>query len=233
MPLDRRRFFEASTLAAGMTLAAGWSSAQAEGAAPNGPAPYAVKPMPFDPNAVKGLSAKLLQSHYDNNYTGAVKRLNTIEAQLAGLDWANAPGFQINGLKREQLIAMNSMILHEHYFSTLGGVGGDPRGALAKAIARDFGSVERWRAEFTAMGKAEGGGSGWVILSLSPRDKRLVNCWAADHTTTLAAGHPIVVMDMYEHAYQMDYGAKAAAYVDAFIQGIKWDYPGELFEQAR
>jgi Fe-Mn family superoxide dismutase len=185
--------------------------------------------MPFDPNAVKGLSAKLLSSHYDNNYTGAVKRLNAIGAQLAGLDWAAAPGFLVNGLKREQLIAMNSMLLHEAYFSVLGGEGGDPSGALAKAMQRDFGSVERWRAEFSAMGKAEGGGSGWVILAHSPRDKRLVNCWAADHTMTLAGGHPILVMDMYEHAYQMDYGAKAGAYVDAFMQGIRWEGAQQAF----
>ena len=140
---------------------------------------YAVKPAPFDPKNVKGLSEKLLVSHYENNYTGAVKRLNAITAQLAELDFAKAPVFAINGLKREQLIAMNSMILHEAYFDCLGG-GGAPSGALAEALARDFGSVDRWRAEFSAMGKAEGGGSGCVVLAYSPRDKRLVNHWAAD-----------------------------------------------------
>ncbi len=230
--LDRRQFFEGTALVAAATIAAALP-AHAETAPPAAPAapPYEVKPMPFDPNAVKGLSAKLLTSHYDNNYTGAVKRLNTIGAQLASLDWATAPGFLINGLKREQLIAMNSMILHENYFAALGGDGGDPKGALAKAINRDFGSIARWRAEFSAMGKAEGGGSGWVILAQSPRDHRLVNCWAADHTTTLAGGHPVLVMDMYEHAYQMDYGAKAAAYVDAYMQGIRWDGAAQVFEK--
>ena len=67
---------------------------------------------------------------------------------------------------------------------------------------RDFGSVERWRAEFMAMGKALGGGSGWVLLAWSPRDDRLVNQWAADHTTTLAGGRPILALDMYEHSYR-------------------------------
>jgi superoxide dismutase len=99
------------------------------------------------------------------------------------------------------------MILHEIYFDGLGG-GTKPSGALAEAIARDFGSLERWRAQFAAMGKAEGGGSGWVILAYSPRDKRLVNQWAADHTTTLAGGRPVLVLDMYEHAYHMDYGPR-------------------------
>ena len=138
----------------------------------------------------------------------------------------------VNGLKREELIAANSMILHEIYFDSLGG-GAAPGGALAQAIARDFGSIDRWRAEFTAMGKAEGGGSGWVILAYSPRDKRLVNQWAADHTTTLAGGRPILVLDMYEHAYHMDYGAKAAAYVDAYIEAIRWDNAGKLYERYR
>jgi Fe-Mn family superoxide dismutase len=132
-----------------------------------------------------------------------VKRLNAIGTQLAELDFAKAPNFVINGLKREELVASNSMILHEIYFDGLGG-GARASGPLADAIARDFGSTERWRSEFAAMGKAEGGGSGWVILAYSPRDKRLVNQWAADHTTTLAGGRPVVVLDMYEHAYHMD-----------------------------
>jgi len=231
MSIDRRQFVETTVLVAGAAALA--SGASAETPLANAAAPYAPIPMPFDPNAVKGLSAKLLQSHYDNNYTGAVKRLNAIDAQLATLDWSSAPVFVINGLKREQLIATNSMILHEHYFKALGGNGGDPAGALAKAIARDFGSIERWRTEFVAMGKAEGGGSGWVILARSPRDGRLGNYWAADHTTNLAGGHPILVMDMYEHAYQMDFGAKAAAYVDAFMATIRWDDALEAFEKSR
>ncbi len=140
------------------------------------------------------------------------------------------PVFMINGLKREELIAANSMILHEIYFDGLGS-GGAPAGSLASAIARDFGSVERWRTEFAAIGKAEGGGSGWVILAYSPRDKRLINQWAADHTTTLAGGRPVLVLDMYEHAYHMDYGAKAAAYVDAYMEAIYWDNTAKLYDR--
>jgi superoxide dismutase, Fe-Mn family len=225
--LDRRRFIETAGLAAAsVALAAelrpGAAAAQAA-AVPGKPAMiYEMKPLPFNPTAVKGMSEKILTSHYENNYGGAVKRLNAIEAQLAGLDWAAAPTFVINGLKREELIAMNSMILHEYFFDAIGG-DGQPTGPLATAIARDFGSVDRWRAEFSAMGKAEGGGSGWVILGYSPRDKRLVNSWAADHTTTLAGGRPVLVLDMYEHAYQMDYGAAAAKYIDAFMLNVNWD----------
>ena len=190
---------------------------------------YQPKPMSFDPKSITGISEKVLVSHYDNNYVGAVKRLNAIGTQLAELDFAKAPNFVINGLKREELIASNSMILHEIYFDGLGGAS-KPGGALADAIARDFGSIERWRTEFAAMGKAEGGGSGWVILAYSPRDKRLVNQWAADHTTTLAGGRPVLVLDMYEHAYHMDYGAAAAKYVDIYMEAIKWDNATKLYD---
>jgi Fe-Mn family superoxide dismutase len=231
--LERRDFMQGGALVAGAVMAttlfertAGAQTAPSGGSKPM---TYAIKPLPFDPKTIKGLSEKILVSHYENNYSGAVKRLNAISAQLAELDFAKAPVFVINGLKREELIAMNSMILHEIYFDGLGG-GGAPSGALAEAIARDFGSIDRWRVEFSAIGKAEGGGSGWVILAYSPRDKRLVNQWAADHTTTIAGGRPVLVLDMYEHAYHMDYGAKAAAYVEAYTDVIRWENTAKLYE---
>jgi Fe-Mn family superoxide dismutase len=161
-----------------------------------------------------------------------VKRLNLIEEQLAGLDFATATGFVVNGLKREQLVAMNSMILHELFFAGLGEESG-PGTELAEALARDFGSAARWRTEFAATGKALGGGSGWVLLTWSPRDGRLVNQWAADHTTTLAGGIPILALDMYEHSYHLDFGAQAAGYVDTFMAVIRWANADRLFKLAR
>jgi Fe-Mn family superoxide dismutase len=193
---------------------------------------YAMKPLLCDPTHLKGLSEQLIISHYENNYGGAVRRLNAITEQLNALNMATAPVFVINGLKREELIAMNSMILHELYFDGLGGKG-VPSGELAQALIRDFGGLERWQAQFVAMGKAQGGGSGWVLLTYSHRDRRLVNQWAADHAHTLAGGTPILALDMYEHAYHLDYGAKAAAYVDAFMQNIRWEYVAGLYAQAR
>lgn len=190
---------------------------------------YQMKPLSCDPSRLKGLSEKLIVSHYENNYGGAVKRLNAIGEQLASLDFSKAPVFTINGLKREELIAMNSMILHELYFDSLGG-GGQPGSELLGVLDRDFGGIERWRAEFSAMGKAQGGGSGWVLLTYSPRDGKLVNQWAADHTCHLAAGAPILALDMYEHSYHIDYGAKAAAYVEAFMQNINWANVARLYK---
>lgn len=159
---------------------------------------------------------------------GAVKRLGQIRSEAAALDPATAPGYRLNGLKREELIAWNSMILHELYFAGLG-TPSRPGVALAQAIERDFGSHSRWADEFAAMGRALGGGSGWVLLSWSTRDRRLVNQWAADHSMALAGAMPILALDMYEHAYALDFGAKAAAYVDGFMAGIAWDHADRLF----
>lgn len=184
--------------------------------------PYDIKPLACDPAKLNGLSEKLIVSHWENNYSGAVKRLNAIEIQLAELGWASAPVFVINGLKREELIASGSMILHEIYFDSLGGAGGDPAGALKARIERDFGSMDAWRAEFTAMGRAQGGGSGWTLLAWSPRHGRLLNTWAADHGHNMAGAVPLIALDMYEHSYHMDFGAKAAAYVDAFMANLSW-----------
>jgi Fe-Mn family superoxide dismutase len=180
------------------------------------------RPLAFSSAELKGLSERLIASHHANNYTGAVKRLNAIHAQLQALDFASAPGFQLNGLKREELIATNSMLLHELYFDSLGGDGKTMVPAMTLALDANFGDVDRWRAEFVAMGKALGGGSGWVLLTFLPRDGSLVNQWAADHTDAVAGGIPILALDMYEHAYHLDYGAAAAAYVDAFMANIDW-----------
>lgn len=191
---------------------------------------YDIKPLSCDPTRIKGMSEKLIVSHHENNYGGAVNRLNAITAQLAELDFASTPGFVIDGLKREELIATNSMILHELFFACLGD-GGGPDGALADSLVQHFGSIARWKAEFSAMGKAQGGGSGWVLLTWSARDRKLTNQWAMDHTTTLAGGQAILALDMYEHSYHIDYGARAAPYVDAFMAAINWPNVARAFAE--
>jgi Fe-Mn family superoxide dismutase len=192
---------------------------------------YEVLPLPFKPHRLDGLSERLIVSHYENNYGGAVRRLNAIDGQMAKVDWGAAPTFAVNGLARERLVAANSMILHEVYFDGLGGHG-DPAGAFAEALERDFGSVREWRLEFTALGKAQAGGSGWALLTWSDRLGRLTNQWAADHAHTLADGVPVLALDMYEHAYHIDFGAKAAAYVDAFMQNLSWERIGARHQRA-
>jgi Fe-Mn family superoxide dismutase len=191
---------------------------------------FNMKPLSCDPARIKGMSERLIISHYENNYGGAVKRLNLIEEKLAEIDFVNELGFLINGLKREQLIAMNSMILHELFFDGLGDAS-EPGKVLRETLAHDFGSFDRWHSEFAAMGKALGGGSGWVLLSWSPRDRRLVNQWASDHCHTLAGGIPILALDMYEHSYHIDFGAKAATYVDTFMEAVRWDSADRLLSE--
>ena len=198
-----------------------------------------IRPLLLKPQWMNGLSERLLVSHYENNYGGALRRLNASRARLAALDWTRAPTFEINGLKREELIATGSVILHEIYFDSLGGYGDkpptgleEPTAALAEALERDFGSINAWRAEFTAMAKALAGGSGWVILAWSDRLGRLVNHWAADHAHALPGATPILALDMYEHAYHLDFGAKAAAYVDQAMANLNWERIGARYRMA-
>ena len=192
---------------------------------------YELKQIHCRPWLLNGLSLKLIESHYENNYGGALRRLNSITEQLESLDFAKTPGFVLNGLKREQLVALNSTLLHELYFASLGG-DGKPTKALSEVLTRDFGSVDRWRAEFEAMGNALGGGSGWVVLTYVPRDRSLINQYAAEHTQAIAGGIPILALDMYEHAYHMDFGANVKAYVEAFMRNIDWSGVQGRYEDA-
>ena len=232
LSLDRRQMLGAAVTAAALAPVIANAQSVIVGNAPASAAPaYAPKPLPFDPKTITGLSEKMLTSHHDNNYTAAVKRLAGIGSELGKLDIATAPGFVINGLKREELFAQNSMFLHELYFSCIGAP--SKAGAkLAAAIEKDFGSEAKWRAEFNAMGKALGGGSGWVVLNYMERDGRLINGWSMDHTMNFAGGTPIMAMDMYEHAYAIDYGSKAGAFVDAFMATMNWSASDKRFAKA-
>jgi len=182
---------------------------------------YQLKQIHCRPWTLSYLSVKLIESHYENNYGGALRRLNAITEQLEKLDFATAPAHVLNGLKREELVALNSTLLHELYFASLGG-DGQPTKAMSAILARDFGSLDRWRAEFRAMGCALGGGSGWVLLTYLPRDGRLINQYASEHSQAVASGVPILGLDMYEHAYHMDFGANAKAYVDTYLRNVDW-----------
>jgi len=196
---------------------------------------YQLAPIYCRPWLLLGLSPQLIESHYENNYGGAMRRLNAITEQLESLDYAKTPGYVVNSLKREQLIALNSTLLHELYFASLGGAQAGtvkPTGAFAEAIARDFGSFDRWRNEFAAMANAAAGGSGWILLVYVPRDRRLFNQNASEHSQAVAGGIPILALDMYEHAYHIDFGANARAYVDAFMRNIDWKAVQGRYEDA-
>jgi Fe-Mn family superoxide dismutase len=193
---------------------------------------YQLTPIHCRPWLLNGLSLKLIESHYENNYGGALRRLNAITAQLETLDFAKAPGHVVNGLKRDELTALNSTLLHELYFASLAFGDGKPTEVLAQALARDFGSVDRWRGEFMVMASGLAGGSGWVLLSWVPRDRRLVNQYASEHGQAVAGGIPILALDMYEHAYHIDFGANVKGYVDTFMRNIDWKSVAARYEDA-
>ncbi len=182
-----------------------------------------LKPLAFDPAKLNGLSEKLIRSHWENNYGGSVKALVTVRKQLAeALANKDTPPFIYNDLKREHLLRTGSVVFHEYYFDNLGGNG--QAGAKEREVIGDaFGSFDTWETEFRRIGAGLGGGSGWVVLGYNMHTHQLENYWLADHGHSPAATLPILVMDMYEHSYQMDYGAAAAKYIDAFFKIIQWD----------
>ena len=151
---------------------------------------YRLTPINTRPWLLNGLSLRLIESHYENHYGGALRRLNAITEQLESLDFDKTPGYVVNSLKREELIALNSTLLHELYFASMAFGDGRPTELLAQALSRDFGSVDRWRSEFVAMAQGLAGGSGWVLLVYVPRDRRLINQYAGDHGQTTAGGDP-------------------------------------------
>ena len=205
--------------------------------APTPPSPpasagaHAPVALPFDPTKLAGLSEKLLTSHHDNNYAGAVKNLNKVEAELAKVDKDTA-AFVVGGLRSSELTFRNSVTLHEAYFANLGGTG-KPSAGAQKALSDAFGSMARWEELFRASGLALAGGSGWVVLGYDLGRNVLHTYSVQNHREVEASSVPLLVMDMYEHAYQMDFGAAAAKYVDAFFANVQWDEVDRRLDRAR
>jgi superoxide dismutase, Fe-Mn family len=192
------------------------------------------RPLPFDPTKLKGISEKLIRSHWENNYGGAVTALNVVEQRLATmLADKDLPAYVYGDLKREELVRTGSVVLHEYYFANLGG-DGKAGGDVLNAIQQSFASYDQWEAEFKRTGNALGGGSGWVIFALNLHTGELHNYWSWDHMHNAPTGLPLLVLDdMYEHAYHMDYGAAAAKYVDAFMQNINWEEVNRRYMKAQ
>jgi Fe-Mn family superoxide dismutase len=109
---------------------------------------------------------------------------------------------------------------------------GQPTEAMSAVLAREFGSVLRWKDEFVAMGNALAGGPGWVVLTWIPRNRRLINQYASEHSQAIASGIPLLALDMYEHAYHLEFGANAKAYVDTFLRNVDWNAVEDRFEDA-
>jgi Fe-Mn family superoxide dismutase len=191
---------------------------------------HTVVPLPFDAKKLKGLSERMVFSHHDNNYAGAVTNLNRVEDEFSHVG-KDTPGFLVAGLRERELTYTNSLVLHEHYFGNLGG-NGKPDGAIATALGESFAGLGRWEELFRATGLSLSGGSGWVVLDYNFQWNDLRTYWSGNHTQQLSFGAPLLVMDMYEHAYQMDFGAAAAKYVDAFFANINWQEVNRRYERA-
>ncbi len=194
---------------------------------------HQVKPLPFDPAKLKGISEKLIRSHHENNYTGALGALNAVEKRLAAmLADKDLPGYVYADLKREELVRTGSVVLHELYFGNLGGAG-KAGGEVLNALKTAWGSFEAWEAEFRKTAAGLAGGSGWVLCALNLHTGELHNYWAWDHMHNAPASVPLLALDMYEHSYQMDYGSAAARYVDAFMQNVHWEEVNRRFAKAQ
>lgn len=193
---------------------------------------YQIAPLFCRPWTLNGISARLIESHYENNYGGALNRLNALTEELEALDPVTVPAHVLSRLKREESAALNSTLLHELYFASLGGDGRAVPDAMAAALVRDFGSVDRWRREFIALASGLADDSGWALLTYVPRDGRLINQSASDHRQSIAGGIPILALDMYEHAYHIDFGANATAYIASFMRNIEWNAVQGRYEDA-
>jgi Fe-Mn family superoxide dismutase len=238
MSLTRRQTlqaFSATSMGLALQTSAVTQGAQEQTPAPSSASvrahrPHAIVPLAFDPKKLTGISERMIVSHHENNYSGAVKNLNKVQEQLAALP-ADATGFVVSGLKERELMFRNSAVLHELYFANLGG-DGKRAGAIGTALSEAWGSAGRWEAEFRATAQSLAGGSGWVVLALDLRTPELRTYWSGNHTQGPAAAYPLLVLDMYEHAYHIDNGAAAAKYIDAFFTNVRWEEVDGRFGKA-
>jgi Fe-Mn family superoxide dismutase len=222
--------------AAALAAARGLASAdndkgKGQAARPVAAGKHPLVPLHFDPKRLSGISEQMIVSHHDNNYAGAVKNLNKVELDLASVN-KDTPGYLVSSLRDRELTYTNSVILHELYFRNLGG-NGKLSGDVEKALTATFGSMARWEELFVATAMSLGGGSGWVILDFNFHTGDLRMYASANHAQALAFGQPILVLDMYEHAYAIDYGAAHAKYIDAFLDNIDADALDDRLGRAR
>ena len=171
---------------------------------------------------MEGFSETLLKNHfalYQGYVTNTNKVLDTLD-QMLKTDRTGTPEFA--ELKRRLGWEFNGMRLHEYYFENLGGKAGiDKGGRLGKKLSEDFGSYDAWEKDFKATGTMRG--IGWVVLYQDIANGKLINFWINEHDVSHPAGcNPLLIMDVFEHAFMLDYGLKRADYINAFFKNIDW-----------
>jgi len=177
-----------------------------------------------------GFSDSLLKLHFQL-YQGYVSNINLLQKKLS--DPTLQKSYEYGALKRRFAWEFDGMRLHEMYFDNLGGgkIPFDPKSALALQISRDFGSFDAWKADFIATGMIRG--IGWAVLYLDPISGCLFNTWINEHDLGhLAGGIPILIMDVFEHAYITQYALNRAAYMEAFFANVAWPVCAERFADA-
>lgn len=184
-------------------------------------AQYEVKSLKY--KELKGLSEKQIAFHHDVHYAGYVKKRNEIHSKLGGADKAaaNANFSDFRSLKKEETFNASGQILHELYFSMLGGDGSFSEDmGIIKKIKEDFGSFDNFKQELFAVAKAA---RGWAILAIDPTDNKLRVFLADFHNDGAVWGSiPIIALDVYEHAFYVDYGPDKAKYLEPFFFNLDW-----------
>src|SRR5262245_3479893 len=176
-----------------------------------------------------GISRTSVEAHY-RLYQGYVNKRNEILGKLEAVDLgsANQVYSDLRALKVDLTFAIGGIKNHELYFEHLGGQGGDPTGAVGRLIGRDFGSAEAWRADLKATGIA---GRGWAWTAYDWDERRLFNYIGdAQNTFPVWNATPLVALDVYEHAYFLDFGTDRAGYIEAFFNNLDYDVVNGLLE---
>ena len=171
---------------------------------------------------MEGFSEALLKNHftlYQGYVTNTNKLLDTLDRMLKD-GQTGTPEYA--ELKRRLGWEFNGMRLHEYYFENLGGKGGSQKdGTLSAKLAIRFGSYEAWEKDFRATGSMRG--IGWVVLYQDVASGQLINFWISEHDVAHPAGcNPILIMDVFEHAFMLDYGLKRGDYIEAFFKNLNW-----------
>jgi len=211
---------------------AGLAAAAEKQALPQ-PAPYALAPLPYPVNALQPhVDGRIVSIHHDKHHAGYVKGLNDTLAKLEAARKANDFA-QVRALERDLAFNGSGVVLHELYWSSMcPGGSGDPEGMLREAIERDFGTMDAFRKQFAAVA-TQVQGSGWAALVYEPAGRRLLVLEIGDHQNgTIWGCTPLMVCDVWEHAYYLQYENRRAEYVDSFIKLIDWQSTGDRFDAA-
>lgn len=181
---------------------------------------------------LEGISRRQIEEHHDVLYKGYVNKLNEIEAKVPAADAAeaNATYSLIRELKKEEVFATDAVRLHEMYFENLGGEGRGPSGPIMDLIKEDFGSYEKWETEFRSLGIAS---RGWVVLAFDWSDGKLHNFLTDIHSEGVWDATGLLIMDVYEHAYFIDYGTARKKYIESFMRNINWEVVNARVQRLR